>query len=256
MFLRIFLVLGFFSAGMTQAGACSYVARTTEASVAAADKAFVGSIRTVENGLAIFHVEKGIKNVKDGAEFETEVHERSKGSCGIDFQAGQRWLYLGPDAPSGSLLLQDEEGRAIAENVARVKEKFGDIPAEGGDVLSGTLRDSCAPWDGAAFTIQLDNGVSASVYADLSALDAKGKNSIVAYQANGKQEQGTASIIQCPKSTGDKAEDLPCRSQQGTVSIGFLTPKDATGQIKTTEGEYHSLYVFHVKRLKEQLFCG
>lgn len=256
MFMRILLVLVLLGAGAAQARACQYAARTIGEEVAAADKVFVGSVRTVENGLAIFSVEKGIKNIKDGQTLEVDVHERSKGSCGIDFQAGQRWLYLGPEAPDGSLLLQDDQGRVLAENVSLVKKKFGDVPAEGSEVLGGTIRQSCAPWDGAAFTIQLDNGVSASVYASLAALDAKAVNSVVTYQANGKQESGSASIGQCPKLKGDKAEDLPCRSLEGTVSLGIVTPEDATGQIKTSEGEYHSLYVFHVKRLKDLEICG
>ncbi|TAL27296.1 MAG: hypothetical protein EPN97_17605 [Alphaproteobacteria bacterium] len=256
MYLRIFLVIALLAAGARGAAACQYAAQSLDEALKAADTAFLGSITTVENGLAIFSVEKGVKNAKEGATVDVEVQARSKGSCGIDFQPGQRWLFLGPDLPSGSLLLQDEEGRAVAANVELVKQKIGDIPADGSQVLSGTIRDSCAPWDGAAFTIQLDNGVSASVYASLSALDAKDKNSVVAYQANGKQEQGSASIIQCPKTRGDKPEDLPCKSSQGTVGIGFVTPDEVTGQIKTTEGEYHSLYVFHVKRLKDQALCG
>jgi hypothetical protein len=256
MYLRIFLVMILLTAGAKGAGACQYVAQSLDEALKAADTAFLGSITTVENGLAVFSVEKGVKNAKDGATVDVDVHARSKSSCGIDFQAGQRWLFLGPDLPSGSLLLQDEEGRAVAANVELVKQKIGDIPADGSQVLSGTIRNSCAPWDGAAFTVQLDNGVSASVYASLSALDAKDKNAVAAYQADGKSQQNSASIIQCPKARGDKPEDLPCKSLQGTVSIGFVTPEDITGQIKTTEGEYHSLYVFHVKRLKDRALCG
>lgn len=256
MYLRIFLVMILLGAGARDATACRYVARSLDEALKAADTAFLGSITTIENGLAIFSVEKGMKNAKDGEVVELETQDRSKSSCALNFQPGQRWLFLGPDSPSGSLLLQDEQGRSQKENIDLVKQKFGDIPADGSQVRGGTIRESCAPWDGAAFTIQLDNGVSASVYASLAALDEKEKNAVVAYQASDKQEQGAASIILCPKPVAEKPENPPCRSMQGTVSIGFVTPGDVTGQIKTTEGEYHSLHVFHVKRLGDQALCG
>lgn len=256
MYLRIFLVMILLGTGARNAAACQYVARSLDEAVKAADTAFLGSITTLENGLAIFSVEKGVKNAKDGEAVELETRDRSKGSCAINFQPGQRWLFLGPDAPSGSLLLQDDLGRSQKENIDLVKQKFGDIPADGSLVLGGAIRETCAPLDGAAFSIQLDNGVSASVYASLAALDAKAKNAVVAYQASDKQEQGAASIILCPKPGAEKTENPPCRSMQGTVSIGFVTPDDVTGQIKATEGEYHSLHVFHVKRLKDQAHCG
>ena len=256
MLARIIIVLGLLLIGAPQAKACQFVAHSLEEGIAAAKIAFVGTVRTVENGEVTFSIEKIVKGAKEGNSFVTDLDPRSKGSCGIDFTAGQRWLYLGNDAPSGSLQLQDEMGRPNAENLKYIKDKVGDIGEYGGDVIGGTVKQSCAPWDGAAFAIALDNGVSASVYASLAALDSKDKNAVAAYTVDSKMQHGGGSILQCPKPRDGQAENLPCRSMEGIVSIGFVTPDDMTGQIRTNDGEHHSVYVFHVKRLKDMALCG
>lgn len=254
---RIVLVLAIGLSAITfrQAQACSYEARPLPVNIKAAKIAFVGSVRTVENGLATFSIEKGIAGVKAGETYDVDML-RDKSSCSERFAAGQRWLFLGKDMPSGSLLLQDEEGRIMTDNLAAVRKEVGDISDDGAEVQHGTIAASCAPWDGAAFAITLDNGVSASVYVDLSELDHKDKNSVASYSANDKSERGDASITLCPAPRKGKAENLPCQLQRGTISIGNVTGEEVTGNIETKDGEYHSLHVFHVKRLKKRALCG
>ena len=256
MVLRIFLVLALLVAGVKGASACSFEAQPLKANIGAAKLAFVGTVRTVENGLVMFHIEKIVKGAATGDEFDTDMLTRKEDSCNVSFQPGQRWLYLGDTQPSGSLELQDEMGRPNQTALDAVKAEIGDVGTYSADIEGGTVRESCAPWDGRAFAIALDGGMSASVYVGLNTLDSKDKNTVASYKTDSKQQVGGASIVQCPKADPGKPDNLPCQSRQGTISIGFLTPDDMTGQILTSDGEYHSLAVFHVKRLKDKEICG
>ncbi|HTK84004.1 MAG TPA: hypothetical protein VL625_02865 [Patescibacteria group bacterium] len=233
--------------------ACEPVAVKWDMLAANAKTAFVGTVTTVENGKATFTIEKNFRK-GEGNSFDAEIIHST---CGIEFTPGQRWLYLGNDASSGSLMLMSEYGVVRKENVDLVKSTFGDFPADGSEIKQGTLERSCAPWDGAAFAIQLDNGVGAYVYASPSDLDKKGEGGVLTYQSDGKPEQGHGSIVQCPKLREGQAENLPCRAAQGTIAIGTVTPTDVTGYIEIADGpENHRRFVFHVKRVNKQVFCG
>ncbi len=253
---RIFVIVALLLAVVGRAEACKYVARPVEGSVAASATAFVGSVRTVENGLVILNVEKAIRGAKDGDEFDTDLHP-DKGDCGIVFKPGERWLYLGNDATSGSLLLQDEFGRLQADNLAAAKKLAPGIADDGSDVQSGTSTVMCMKNSGdqresrtsAGIAIRLDNGVSATVKADPDEFNCP--NEVHSYTAGGK---GEATIVVCPKSSGD--QNLPCQSRPGTVTIsGAPDGGSLTGQIRTEEGEYHQTFVFRVKRLKDEAQC-
>jgi hypothetical protein len=235
------------------ARACEPVAVKWDMLAANAKIAFVGTVTTVENGKATFTIEKNFRK-GEGNSFDAEIIHNT---CGIEFAPGQRWLYLGNDASSGSLMLMSEYGAVRTENVELVKSTLGDFPADGSEVKQGTLERTCAPWDGAAFAIRLDNGVGASVYVSPSDLDKKGEGGVLTYQSDGKPERGHGSIIQCPKLRAGQAENLPCRSAQGTIAIGTVTPTDVTGYIEIADGpENHQRFVFHVKRVNKQVFCG
>ena len=250
---RFLLILAFFLVAANPTRACRYEPMPLADQVKAAKAIFVGTVSTVENGLATITAEKGIKGIKEGEKLDVEI---TRDSCAIRFAPGQRWLYLGSDQPSGSLLLMDEYGRTMDDNIVLAKKTFGDFPADGGEVLHGTLERTCAPWDGAAFAVMLDNGVSASVYVSPGDLDKKDKNQVVSYEANGKSQSGSASIVQCPRRNDGQPENLPCQSRQGAVYIGAVTDRDVTGYIEIKDGEYHSRYVFRVTRVNKQVFCG
>ncbi len=250
---RLLLVLAFCLLAAHPARACRYEPAPLADVAKVAKTIFIGTVSTVENGLATITAEKGIKGIKDGEKLDVVVLNNS---CAIRFEPGQRWLYLGNMEPSGSLLLMDEYGRTMDDNIALAKKTFGDFPADGGEVLHGTLERSCAPWDGAAVTITLDNGVSASVFVSPADLDKKDKNQVASYEANGKSERGAAAIVQCPQPKDGNAENLPCQSRQGAIYIGTVTDKGVTGYIEINNGEYHSRYVFHVTRVSKQVFCG
>ena len=250
---RFLLVLVFIFIAVNPARACRFEPAPLADTAKVVKTIFIGTVSTVENGLATITAEKGIKGIRDGEKLDVEVLSNS---CAIRFEPGQRWLYLGNMEPSGSLLLMDEYGRTNKDNVALVKKTFGDFPAEGSEVRQGTLERTCAPWDGAAFSIALDNGVSATVYASPGDLDKKDASNVVSYEANGKSQSGSASILRCPRRNDGQPENLPCQSLQGTVFIGDVTDKDVTGYIETKDGEYHSRYVFHVMRVNKQVFCG
>lgn len=113
MFLRLFFVLTLLVSAPAAAGACRYVPVPLEVSLERATTVFIGDVLSVDAGKAVFRVEKAIRGVADG---DTLSVQMATHSCGIRFQPGQRWLYLGELLPSGSLLLRDEAGNIIKPN--------------------------------------------------------------------------------------------------------------------------------------------
>jgi len=238
-----------------QARACRYEALPLKDNVAKAEKVFVGTVATVENGLVIIKVENGLKNAAAGEEVTTDLL-KDQSSCTIRFQPGQRWLYLGPYQPSGSLLLQDEYGRDNAESIAAVEKQFGAEAFKGGARVAGTAADSCAPWDGAAFAVQLGD-MSATAYVSRRTIsDALAKGGVVSYPADGKGESGHANIVQCPASDPAKPSNLPCQSRRGVISISNINADSVTGNIDLSDGEHHSLIVFKAKLIENREICG
>ena len=253
MMLRLFSLLALCLAFSQGAAACAYERMQFEVALKSSEKAFIGTVETVENRLAILKVEKAVKGVKEGETLDVEIGESS---CAIRFQAGQRWLYLGASQPSGSILLRDENGNAMAENLRLVQEKLGDTPEADRDIVGGTLKRSCAPWDGTAYTITLDNGITASVYASINDLEHMDRNTAATFPVDGKSEPGHGHMLHCPKLTGDKATDIPCQLREGTITIGPVDSLTAAGRLDIKDGEHSIRHVFKVKRVEKQVFCG
>lgn len=244
---RYLVLIAAFMALAAPAYACKVMARPFEVSLKEAEIAFVGTVRTVENRLAIIRAEKAVKGIEDGQEIDVEIGE---GSCAIRFQPGQRWFYLGAGVPSGSLLLRDEYGREIPENMELAHKTAGDIGD--GNIVSGTVSNACAPYGGPAFSVALDNGISASVNAPLPG-NAGGE--IASFPVGGETNRGRGSILRCPVLPEGEVEDLPCQSMAGTVFIGSIDENTVSGQIETEEGEHHSRYVFKAVREKSAILC-
>jgi len=231
------------------AEACRFTPQDPKALAAAAKVAFIGTIRTNEVGLIFFHVEKGIKGVKDGDEFSVEMgHE----SCDIRFEVGQRWLYQGPFVMSGSLLLQDEYGRDQPENIAAVTKDYGAAALAGGERVEATLEPSCAPWDGAAFNLRLGGTLNAMVYDGMEKLDEKPANAVATYPLDGKSERGKGAIY------GDCSAEqkTPCLPHTGTLSIGQVDKDGGTGMLDIDDGEHSSRIVFKFTRVHKRVICG
>jgi hypothetical protein len=121
MYFRILAAL-FLFLPVSAAIACRYKTVSLDDSLAQASVAFIGDVVSIEDGIARFRAEKGIKGIGDGEYFAVRMPAHS---CGIRFQAGQRWLYLGEILPSGSRLLRDEQGRLVPGNLRAVAEKLG-----------------------------------------------------------------------------------------------------------------------------------
>lgn len=237
-------VLGVLAASAGPAEACRYQAQPLEANLARAQQAFIGTVRTVENGLAILTVEQVIRGVKQG---DTVEAVNGGSSCDIRFAAGQRWLYLGSGHPSGSLLLQDENGIEIKETIEAVTTALGTpAAARGGMVVGGTLERSCAPWDGAAYMITLDNGITAHVYDSITERD---NTATAVFQSDGKSERGHGQILDC-------ANNKACQPLSGTITMGAVDSETARGRIDINNGEHSTRHVFKVKRVYKQVFCG
>lgn len=244
MLFRVLCFLVLLGAFSKDAEACRYQARPLADSVKDAQVAFIGTVRTVENGQATLVVEQVVRGVTAGQEV-TADYEGS--SCDIRFSAGQRWLYLGSVHPSGSLLLQDENGNELQDNMKAVTAALGTAPAaRGGMIVGGTLERSCAPWDGAAFMITLDNGITAHVYDSIAERD---NMATAVYPADGRPERGHGQILDC-------ANNKACQPRAGTITMGAVDSETARGRIDIQDGEHSTRHVFRVKRVQKQVFCG
>lgn len=118
--------------------------------------------------------------------------------------------------------------------------------ARGGMIVGGTMERSCAPWDGAAFTITLDNGITAHVYDSIVERD---NTSTAVFQSDGKSEHGHGQILDC-------ANNKACQPLTGTITIGAADSETARGRIDIKDGEHNIRHVFRVKRVYKQVFCG
>lgn len=237
-----FLVLFVAFSGVAEA--CRYQPRPLAESLKQAKEAFIGTVRTVENGQATLVVEQVVRGVVEGQEV---VADYEGSSCDIRFTAGQRWLYLGSVHPSGSLLLQDENGNELQDNMKAVTAALQVAPAaRGGMVIGGTLERSCAPWDGAAYMITLDNGIRVHVYDSITERDNMGT---AVFPADGKSERGHGQILDC-------ADNKACQPLTGTITMGAVDSETARGRIDIKNGEHSIRHVFKVKRVQKQVFCG
>lgn len=244
MFLKILIVMGFLFVS-AQADACRYKHEDIDTLLKDAKLAFIGVMKTNEMGLAIFNVEKAIRGIEELAEFSTEM---GKSSCHIRFEAGQVWLYLGEMLPAGSLLLMDEYGRILEDNAKFAKEKFGYDVAQSPSVVKGKMQNSCAPWDGAAFFVELDNGVNAMVYDTFKEFET----GTAVYQINeGVDHAAGGAITVC-----DRASKKNCRQHTGRLIFGSATPDAASRQIEIDDGEHKVTHIFRVERSTDQAICG
>lgn len=224
--------------------ACSFRPSTFELNLSRASTAFIGEMATNEMGLAIFNVQQPIAGVKAGDQFSVEM---GQSSCDIRFSPGQVWLYLGAGAPSGSLMLVNEYGVVQQDNAGFVKEKFGYDASRAPSVQSGKVAASCAPWDGGAFTVSLDNGISANVYQPLPAQVITPISFAV---GKDKGQMGNGTIYICDKERNN------CAPHEGSIFLGDMDADNVSGQIEISYGEYHSVHVFRAKRDKTQAICG
>ena len=237
-----FLVLFMAFSGFAEA--CKYQQRPLEEKLKEAQQAFIGTVRTVENGQATLVVEQTLRGVTEGQEV---VAPYEGSSCDIRFTAGQRWLYLGSVHPSGSLLLQDENGNELQDNIKYVTAAMGAAPAaRGGMVIGGTLERSCAPWDGAAYMITLENGITVHVYDSIT---ERASMDTAVFPADGKSERGHGQILDC-------ANGKACQPLTGTITMGAVDSSSARGRVDIKDGEHNTRHVFKVKRVHKQVFCG
>jgi hypothetical protein len=126
MFIRTLLFAAVFLIFAQPARPCEYVPVSFDDQVKAAEKIFIGTVEKIQDKTATFKVDQGIKNAFANESFKVEM---VLNTCGISFEAGQQWLYMGNTAMSGSMLLRQADGHVLEQNAALVKEKFGPPPA-------------------------------------------------------------------------------------------------------------------------------
>lgn len=234
-----------------EAEACRYKSQPLKDSLAAAPTAFVGTVEVVENGLAIFRVQHALKGVEQGATFDVDTVDGD--SCTMQFLPGQRWLYLGKSGADGSRLLEDQYARLLPQNIAVTEEATGLANLSDSHAVRGRAEDWCAPWDGAAFRITLNNGWAAVVYDSLPS-DHTGKDhTLRSYSLNAAPEAKSGQILSCDeKGEGCKVHPL------GELHISTVTETGVTGQVVLRFGGHESRYPFRVERMvdKKGTPCG
>lgn len=230
------------------AQACRYEARPFEQLLQSANIIFIGKVSAVENGKVTFSVDAAIRGARDGATFSSEI---GQSSCDIRFQTGETWLYMGSIAPSGSLLLISDTGQVQTDNAKLVKEKTGfDVTADAA-TFNGSLRSGCAPWDGPAFGIHLQNGLNAQVWSRIPEVGFFSKNYAASMTAS---KEGEGSIIYCP-SVPPSAEPA-CQRLEGDITLTEIKDGTASGYITAKEGPFAGQNPFHVRILASYELCG
>lgn len=111
---------------------------------------------------------------------------------------------------------------AIALALSAPLPGWGDEPYH---VEGGTLKPSCAPWDGSAFDITLDNHIHASVYASLEDIERQG-GAVVFEAGTGQMKEGMAIITKCD------ADGKNCKQRNGIVSITTIEKDKVIGVIQ------------------------
>lgn len=243
--LRILVLLGLIAVLPQEAFACSFKPFEFSEQMTRTKTAFIGPVVTDEMGLVTLRAEKGIKGIDDGVTVDVEM---GQSSCHLRMTPGQIWLYLGDTLPAGSLLLMDEYGRIVEHNAQFVKEKFDYDVAKSPMVTGGTIEESCAPTDGAAFKLTLDNGTIAYVYAPLEDLEA----GVRAYAIDHTDLKKGGGVIL----NACDASKRHCKEHSGRVLLGFVKGQEASGQVEISVGEHKTTHVFRVKRSAEKAVCG
>lgn len=227
-----------------RAEACKFKPRPLAEKIAAAPVIAVGHIETIENGLVRLRVQQRIKGVDP--EQQTIEFDMGQTSCHHRFVAGQRWLYMGTGYPSGSVLLEDEYARRIDENIAFVEAEFSVPSTRQSQAVGGTLSNSCAPWDGAALSLQLADGTGARIYIGFSDIGETPRS----FTLDNKMQSGSGQIIFCLE------EGKPCTSALGAIYLHRASNGKIEGRLEIKEGEYTRLKLFRVREEHTQQFCG
>lgn len=233
-----------------EAQACRYKSQPLKDSLAAAPTAFVGTVEVVENGLAIFRVQHALKGVEQGSTFEVDTMDGD--SCTMQFLPGQRWLYLGKSGADGSRVLEDQYARLLPQNIDMAEEATGLSNLSDSHAVRGRAQEWCAPWDGAAFRISLNNGWVAIVYDRLLSKHTGDDTALRSYTLDAALKPQSGQILTCDeKGEGCKAHPL------GEVHISGVTETEVTGQMVVRFGEHRSTYPFRLERLAHKgIPCG
>ncbi|MDP2205356.1 MAG: hypothetical protein Q8K65_03535 [Alphaproteobacteria bacterium] len=241
----LLLAIVLFSAAMpVRAEACKFQERPLADKISAAPVIAVGFLETIENGLVTLRVQQAIKGI--APEQQTIEFEMGQTSCHHRFVAGQRWLYMGTGYPSGSMLLEDEYARRIDENIAFVEAEFSAPAARQSLAASGTLSNSCAPWDGAALSLKLADGTGAHIYSGFGEIGETPRS----FTLDHKMQRGSGQIIFCLE------EGKPCTSAQGMIYLHRAANGEIEGRLEIEEGEHTRLKLFRVREEHNQQFCG
>lgn len=126
--MRIFIlvVIMFVAIGSQTSLACEFEVTSFEERVNTAEKIFVGTVSQVGNGQATFKVERGIKNALPSDVVTVPIISNT---CGLAFEAGEQWLYMGNNLNAGSKRLKFSTGQIQPEAVEFLNQKFPEKPA-------------------------------------------------------------------------------------------------------------------------------
>jgi hypothetical protein len=242
----VFAVFFMVFAGSATAEACTYKHPGFDRQLKAAKNAFIGTVMADPEGKPFFRIDKAIKGAEVEQATQFLLNKKSRGRCAADFKPGQIWLYMGNMKTDGTRLLADENGKGYDANILLAREKFGfETPVKDGLSYEGSVENSCAPWDGRAFHLELDNGLSAEVYQPL---DSVRMATFLLGENRSGAGGGTISIC------GPAKQD--CQSFDGRISVTYVDENQVRGQVVVDSADLKKAYPFTLQRKNNEAVCG
>jgi hypothetical protein len=134
---------------------------------------------------------------------------------------------------------------SLAETTSDNKVSNSDISVS---VFQGSLNNTCAPWDGAAYAIKLNNGITASVWEAMPSETNWVSKTYVADDVN-SSHAGGAALVKCG------ADGKDCQRLNGIITLEKYDGIDASGMIEVQKPS-PARYQFRVRVQRVQMFCG
>lgn|GEM_PF-6940194 len=240
------------------ASACRYQVQQSSEKIATATVAFIGTVISRSDSTSrrvTFKVQKAIRGVKDGQTYEADGHMTS---CHNEFSNYERWLYLGSDLPSDSLLLENNVGQPIQKNIDFVIRETGLKEAEESLSLKGYSESICVQDGGEGLRIVLENGIKAVMHTTLEKRvlktqemwEEQSKKTLEQQFSDPYPNPGTDDTFQhCMQDEGK------CEAVEGTLYLGDVTKTEISGRIVLKERAKYPSYTFRVKRALDGPAC-
>jgi hypothetical protein len=200
---------------------------------------FEGIVVSADNDWAYIEVKKATSGSNVGEHFVAK--QKSQTTCNPNMEKGMTLSFSGNTTTS-------YKNMPIIEGIIH---PLATSHAENNvqDIVPGTLIDRCAPWDGAAFSIHLENNINVSIYEDFKKIEKQKGTSHFKTTGPGEMKQGATSIFSCDQ-TGQN-----CTRINGIVSITRVNGDSVSGLIEIPETNARHMFQVQYDRAQQAL-CG